>query len=397
MSQSKIRILYVHHAKGWGGAPKSLIELIKNIDKDQFEVQVLLIFDSEVTEYLKREGIQFKVAKSRFYSLYYKCFVHSEAEYLSRYKFHRIIEFSIIWFLSKYFFAFRELKNFDYDICHLNSLVLTDWLFPASKFGKVIMHVREPFKKGRFSLRSWYFKHEINRFVDRIVAISKDNAMRIGNLKNTHVVYNSARILPKSNNPVSYSSKKFLYLGGNQEIKGFNTLVNSLDYLDNDIKILFAGNYNINEAYRNNVMSFFKRKKDLINSINKVKCHKNSEYIGIVNDISSLLVQVSCVIVPHTKPHFPRAVIEAYLASKPVITSDVEGMSEIVNESITGFLFKNGDAIKLAETINEISKNPMQLKVLGENAFNYAKSLFTNDNIKLIQNIYFELFYERKK
>lgn len=72
------KILFVHHAAGWGGAPNSMIKLINSLNKDKFKAEVLLLKDSVVSERLAENNISFKVASSNFYKKYYHYFTHTD-------------------------------------------------------------------------------------------------------------------------------------------------------------------------------------------------------------------------------------------------------------------------------------------------------------------------------
>ena len=71
------KILFIHHAEGWGGAPNCMINLIKGLDQAKFSGEVLLLKDSVVAEKLAENGINFRIADSHFYKRFYKFFPHS--------------------------------------------------------------------------------------------------------------------------------------------------------------------------------------------------------------------------------------------------------------------------------------------------------------------------------
>lgn len=393
---TKKKILYIHHAKGWGGAPKSLVTLIENLDHSRFEFEVLLIFDSDLKLKFKERNIPFRVVDNLFYRRFYKCFVHSEAEHLSRLNFFRQVEFWVLWLLSRFFFARRELRKHDFDICHLNSSVLTDWLAPASMFGKVIIHLREPFKNVNFGFRTWVFRREVARYADSIIAISNDNAVRMGLPDKTVVVYNQAEVAKEEPSISSYKSKKILYLGGNLHIKGFKVIVEALQYLDSDVKVLFAGDYSISETthIKKFMKSIFGRGTiDDEILIQQLKNNPKVTLLGMVSDVSQLMEDISCVLVPFVKPHFPRVVIEAYLNYKTVIASRVSGMSEVVIHNVTGVLVKSENPEELASAINEMVNNPFCLREMGQRGFDFAKSRFTQDNVQIIEGLYLKVLF----
>jgi hypothetical protein len=218
------KILFIHHATGWGGAPNSMISLINQLSKDDFEIKVLLLKNSIVAEKLEQYKINFEVADSIFYKKFYQYFTHSEAGYLRWFHFFKFFKLSLIWILSRYYFAKRELQNHDFDIVHLNSSVLTDWLASANELGKCIIHIREPFRKGKIDILHPFFKRQMRKYAHHIIAISQDNANRIKLPDKTTIVYNNIIINNLDVIEDSYSSRKVLYLGGDAKIKGFYTI-----------------------------------------------------------------------------------------------------------------------------------------------------------------------------
>lgn len=392
------KILFIHHAKGWGGAPLNMINVINALDKSKFSVEVLLIKDSVVSKYLEKNHIPYKIATSKFYKSYYNYYTHTEAGFIKWFQFYRLLKSTISWILSKYYFAPRELKNFEYDIVHLNSSVLTDWLKPCSKKGKVIYHIQEPITKGTFGLRHKFFRKQVNKHADKIIAISKDNAQRIGLPEKTEVIYNYAKIPENAPPDRSYHSKKFLYLGGAAYIKGFFTMAEALDYLDKDVKVIFGGGYTVKNKSRNiikRIIKFIlhigvKRKA----AIQKLRNHPKAEIIGLTNDVDKYLDEVCCLISPFSVSHFSRPVIEAYLHKKPAIGSDVSGMEEIIDHNVTGLIFKKDNPKELAGMINYLANNPEKTKKLGENAYAIAINKFTPENISQFVKIYKSLKYK---
>lgn len=389
---SKNKILFIHHAAGWGGAPNSMIKLINNLDSSKFEASVLLLKNSVVASKLEENGINYSIAKSLFYKKFYQYFTHSEAGYVKWYQLYRFIKRFVIWLLSRYYFARKELSNYDYDIAHLNSSVLTDWLAPASKKGKAIIHIREPYRKGRFDILHPFFTLQMRKYASHIIAISKDNAKRVNIPEKITVIYNYADIPKKPPSENSYFSKKVLYLGGASYIKGFYTLVDALDYLDKDVRVYFGGNYGLSKKKQNIIKRIVKfllaygvKKKA---AIKKIHNHPNAIVIGLTHNVNKYFDEVCCLVSPFIVPHFARPVIEAHLHKKPVVGSDVEGMDEIIEHEQNGLIVPKNSPRALAKAINELAKNDDKAKMFGETGFNIAIQKFTPKNIDLFEHVY---------
>ncbi|RBW54259.1 hypothetical protein DS884_17550 [Tenacibaculum sp. E3R01] len=385
------RILFIHHAAGWGGAPNSMIKLINSLDKNKFSCKVLLLKDSIVTEKLKENKIDYNIVSSVFYKKYYHYFTHSEADYIKWFNFYTFLKLTVFWFLSRYFFAKRELKDHEFDIVHLNSSVLTDWLAPSSRLGKVIIHIREPFRKGRVDFLYIFFKRQMNKYADKIIAISQDNADRVGLNEKTTIVYNYSEI--QDIDPYEeegYKTKTVLYVGGYSRIKGFFTVVKSLENIDDDIKIIFAGYYpKLNNSlfiFKNFLRSFIFKEEHAM--YKKFLDNKKIMKVGLIGDINNYIDESTCLISPFTVPHFSRPIIEAFARRKPAIATEIDGMSEIIASNINGVLIKEGDSDSLAKAINYICNNPLQAKKMGDNGYLVAKKRYSSKNIKKIQKLY---------
>jgi len=385
------KILYIHHASGWGGASKSLIATINSLDKRKYEAHVLLLKNTSFSSKFSEQGISYSVSESYFYNHVYKYFTHSEANYIPCYNLFKFIKLSICWLLSRHFFAKKELLKHNFDIVHLNSSVLTDWIMPAKTLGKVIMHIREPFRKGKLDILHIFFRNKM-KDADKIIAISYNNANRVNLLDKTIVIYNYAELPLVSLNTESYSSGKVLYLGGSAKIKGFYTMVKALDYLNDGIQIIFAGNYanlkkrrSLLRQFARTVLFYGKRKKKAILHIQK---HPKAKVIGLIHNVNKYMEEMCCLVSPFSTPHFARPVIEAHLHKKPVIGSDVEGMEEMIQHGKNGLIFPVNDARKLAEAINFLANNPKEAQRFGEFGFNLAKDKFTPQNIRLFEKVY---------
>lgn len=385
------KILFIHHAASWGGAPINMINIIKSLDDSKFESRVLLLKDSVVAVHLAENNITFKVAESVFYRKYYQCFTYSDAGRIKWYDKLRYIKLSILWLLSRFFFAEKELKNHDFDIVHLNSSFLCDWIAPSKKSGKVICHIQEPFHKGKFDLFYIFFKRQMCKYANQIIAISKDNAERIEIPEKTSVIYNYSDV-PQTFPPEdSYGSRKVLYLGGASLPKGFYTLVDALDFLDNNVVIYFGGAYASNKDIKNSfirVLKWFFLDKKRSSYIAKMRNHPKAIEIGMIKDVDKYLNKVCCLVSPFSRPHFSRPVIEAHLHRKSAIGSDVKGMDEIIDHGKNGIIVPKNNPKLLANAINSLANDSAKAKQMGENGYAVALQKFTPENIKSFQKVY---------
>ena len=388
------KILFIHHAAGWGGAPLNMINIINGLNTQHYAVHVLLLKDSVVADKLSENNISFNVANSTFYKKFYQYFSHTEAGSVKWYRFFRLLKLSALWILSRFYFSKKELAGHKFDIVHLNSSVLSDWLGPCSRKGKVVYHIQEPLAKGLFGLRYLFFRKQVQKYADKIIAISRDNADRINLPEKTEIIYNYASI-PKIEIPQnSYASRTVLYLGGSAFIKGFYTMVDTVDYIEQDIKVYFCGYYSTakkKHLLKDLIKKILPRNKKERLAINKMRSHPNAIELGMINNVSEYLNTVCCLVSPFAVPHFSRPVIEAYLHKKPAIGSDVQGMDEIIKDKENGIIVAKNDPKNLARAINLLCTDHQQAQKYGELGYETALAKFSPDNIDLFEKVYDDL------
>lgn len=393
INKSMTNILFINHATGWGGASLNMVNIINALDKSKFKAKVLLIKDSGVRKVLENNGIECLIAPTKFYKKYYQYFSHGSGGH----KWYHIITLvlvSIGWLFSRFYFSKRVLRNIDCDIIHLNSSALTDWLYASHKKAKTVIHFQEAMAKGYFGLRRAFFRCQVNKYADHIVAISNDNADRLNLPEKTTVVYNYTELMPDVEIWNSDVNNKVLYVGGAQEIKGFFTLVASLDYLAKDIRVYFCGFYPVKvgkKLYQR--LLYYKKNKQLLIALTKMRTHQNAVVIGMVNTITPLIDATAVMVSPFAVEHFSRPVIEAFARKKPAIGTNVEGMDEIIDHKINGLIVDKQNPEALAAAINEMCSNTEGARQMGENGYKKAGKLFSPINIKKIENIYDNLTY----
>lgn len=89
-------------------------------------------------------------------------------------------------------------------------------------------------------------------------------------------------------------------------------------------------------------------------------------FAGFRTDIPDCMASFDLVVVPSIEPEpFGRVAIEAMAAGKPVIASEIGGLSEIIDSPTTGILVPPGNAMRLAEAISRLVDNPSLCREIG--------------------------------
>jgi len=353
----------IYHGVGIGGGLIGFIAMLETL-KEQYEVEILSIFDSEAVGYIKKYHSNVSVSNNYFYGKIYGLLLSSEAEHYSLGAHIRGCKNFVTFLLSKYFFAKNALKklNNKHELVYLNSMFISDWAYAAKKIGsKTLMHVREPFSSANINLISGRcIRKTIIQSCDGIIAVSKDNLLRL-NLENVYskVIYDQViqRKVDEKKPSLDLNFKYFIYPGGDAKMKGYETIIKALPFLNSDIKIIFAG------AYRHQKRSRFKKiiqyfvnpyEAKRVDLIKKMSLAENAVCIGTVDNINDYYALSLATICPFSAPHAALPVLESYSIGVPVITSNVEGMYEI-NSGEAGWIFHKNNYLDLASKINLVS------------------------------------------
>ncbi len=106
------------------------------------------------------------------------------------------------------------------------------------------------------------------------------------------------------------------------------------------------------------------------------------EWWGWRKDIPSILQQSHIVSLPSYYPEgVPKCLIEAAACGKPIVTTNMPGCKEIVEDGINGFLVPPRDTSSLAESIRQLIENPELRQEMGRRSREIAESEFSIEKV----------------
>lgn len=118
-----------------------------------------------------------------------------------------------------------------------------------------------------------------------------------------------------------------------------------------------------------------------INSVyKKTKFKKNiSFYFHVFSskDLVKKIDQSDFLILPSIQESFGLVIIESWARNKPVITTDIPPLKELVTSSQGGLVFKIDNQKDLQDKIKILIDNPPKRLVLGKQGLNYVKNNYT--------------------
>ena len=381
-------ILFIHQSEELYGSDKTLLLLLKNLDKNKFKPIVLLPFDGPLKEALENENIEVVIAP--VLKLYRKLFTPK----------------NLIGFFKDIKTAFKivnELhKKYQFTLIYSNTLaVLLGIMFAWKNNIKHLWHVHEIIEKPSLFKKA---------FVGLLSLKS-----------NTHIVYNSQATkvfweLNKSiinkgvviwngieiNTPESSTSELFdirknLFLAQPNEIilalvgrisrwKGQMILLDAFNNLvqkNENIKLVFVGAPPPNQE---------KFQKDLEERIASFKLNDKVLIIPFQNEIHKIWQAIDIAVVPSTEPEpFGMVAIEAMLAHKPIVGSNHGGLTEIIENNATGFLVTPNSVQDLVIALEKLIQNELLRKEMGEKGYLRVTTAFSVE--QYVDS--FEKFFEK--
>jgi glycosyltransferase involved in cell wall biosynthesis len=99
--------------------------------------------------------------------------------------------------------------------------------------------------------------------------------------------------------------------------------------------------------------------------------------LGQRNDINALLAAVDAVVVNSRREPFALIVLEALAATKPIVAARVDGVTEIIEDNVTGLLVPPGDQMALASALARLSADPQLCQKLSTQGRAVVEKNFT--------------------
>ncbi|MGH9956813.1 MAG: glycosyltransferase [Pyrinomonadaceae bacterium] len=112
----------------------------------------------------------------------------------------------------------------------------------------------------------------------------------------------------------------------------------------------------------------------------------NVTFLGHVQDIPALLATASVVVLPSYGEGVPTTLIEAAAAGLPIVTTDVPGCREVVEDGVNGFLVPVRDGAALAAAIRKLVLDPALAARMGAAGRKIALAQF-DERIVLAQRL----------
>lgn len=221
------------------------------------------------------------------------------------------------------------------------------------------------------------FKHSLN--CDFIISINKeiaDMAIAEGFAQTKSFVLPNVIKVTEKYREKQFKKPPIIAMYGRLEPrKGFDVLINAAGILAKkgfDFRLKIGG-FEVPSHYNWQTLAGYVQEQGI-----SEKC----EFVGVVIDKKKFFEDVDIFCVPSREEPFGLVILEGFLFSTLVISSDTDGGKFLVKNDETGLIFENGNIEDLAQKIEKISANPENYNNLTKKAFLRLEKEFSFDFLK---------------
>lgn len=105
------------------------------------------------------------------------------------------------------------------------------------------------------------------------------------------------------------------------------------------------------------------------------------EYLGRSNDIKGIWQESDISVLPSYREGLPLSLLESAAMGKPIVTTDVPGCREVVDDGVNGFLVPPKDPEALANAIEKLALDPELRRRFGRASRKRAVKEFSSDRV----------------
>ena len=288
----------------------------------------------------------------------------------------------------------KEIKNiidsFKPDIIHIQGTGPQLMLLKHKKINNIIITqhgIMKEEKKYQVGLKNrikFEFKSIIEsiylREIKNLIFISNYNKDLLNNNQLKKII--NTKNIPNPINPLFFSFKndilninKIIYIGAINRRKGLIDLLKAIQILKNkniNYHLDIVGGYTSN-SYQNIINTYLAA--HFIRPNIKFHGWQSQEYIG------KLMAENAIFVLPSYQETLPVSIAEAMAAGLVVIANDVGGISEMIINNNTGFLYKDNNFKELSNILETLYNNQKRILLVSSNAKLHAKQIYSSKNV----------------
>ena len=286
----------------------------------------------------------------------------------------------------------KAAQEFEADILHCVSLrcILLGWLATRSQTNppRVVNHVigmGSIFSESPSSLKmhgvrkmmDWSLKRSFKKPGAITVFQNQDDKgwwSKQAQLRSEQVACIAGSIDWKQNfHPEPGGPIRILYVGRMLRDKGIGELIDAWSQLQaagSTVELYMCGA--VDSGNPNSYTKF---------EVEALVQERGFNWLGRRDDIPQQMAAAHMVVLPTYREGFPKVILEAGMAKRAVVATDVAGCREIVEDQKTGLLVKSGEVKPLSEAMGKLIGDSSLRECLAQNLYERVQSEFSDSVI----------------
>jgi len=363
----KINILYVIGQLGRGGAELQLVELVKGLNKNKYNMTVCCLSDKklDLKNELQKENIHFIILKKK-------------------------LKFDI----TRIPRLIKVIKKNNINIVHSFLSTANLWIRLSVLFIKKPPIITTSLRNCGYRVHKRLYptlEVLLNKYSNKIIenSITGKNFI-IKNFKTPNkkleVIYNGVD-LSKFDFKSENKNKNFIVgicarLDKQKNHKNFLEAAKIISKRFPNVKFLIVGDGSL--------------RKDLENYSKKLGISNKITFTGVRKDIPDILKKIDISVLSSNYEGLPNIILESMASSKPVVATTVGGIPEAVIDGKTGILVPPKNPEALANAIIKLLKNPKLREKMGKAGRKRVEKYFTiKKMVKEYEKVYDELIKKK--
>jgi len=344
LSNKGMRILYIHGGDQIGGAERELLTWLEFLDRKRFHPYMVCPVDGPLTIELDKLHIP------------YVSFSLPAWRKLSH----------VIWRPFAILRLIRIIQRWQIDVLHVNDY----WWAPLGVLAgcltgrPCLIHVRVEIEPRKIS-RYWLHKGSL------IVPVSESigNVIRRAGVSQKNIQVLLSGIARKDVKSFSPSTETLAIL---KKVKG-QPVIGAVAHLfpRKGLEYLVEAMEPLKKAFPHILLVIvgtgdFQYERQLKTQVEHLDLRENVLFAGFQKHPELFISQFDVFVLPSVSEGFGIVLLEAMALGKPIVASNIGGISEIVQHSITGLLVKPADATELYQALLTLLNDPKKRAIMGD-------------------------------
>lgn len=364
-----IKILFLIHDLGQGGAEKVLVNLVNNMDRSKFDISVTTLFGGGVNEQFLKPHIH--------YSVIWKKGIPGNSKLMKLLTPRQLHQLCV-------------KDKFDIEVSYLegpSARVISGCEDKDTKLVSWIHSTMKSPKEASTSFRNYAEAVRCYEHYNKIICVSqgiKDSFENVfWKVKTTDILYNTIESTQIKKNALENTKECFddnyinlIAVGSLKPVKGFDRLLRIHRRLSDD-------GFNLHTYILGKGQDMAKLEK----LVKDLEIHDSVTFLGYHTNPYKYVAQCDLFVCASYAEGFSTAVSEALVVGTPVCTVEVAGMKEILGENNEYGIVTENDDNALYEGIKILIGDPKLLSYYKKRAAIRGEMFSTENTVRAVEEM----------